>query len=738
MPPLAAEAVGGVNSSYEQMKRAERLFSAFGNILGYSNKIILRIRSDGEDIEYLALVEEDLEQQLRQVILSVYETAKIEAIKNKEVNYNLVNEIVLTKHPFRALMPDDEKTSVDLHRHLLEALALVKRGEIAEMEIIVRPASSRSKKLLKYSRGFNKKDKKEEESPSLAAKASGRLFEASLAMKIAARADRAEVLATGLKTALTAHLDSEGDFNSFTVRQGAPGLIDSLNRLLGRSLVLNSFELASLFYLPEAEVLESGKMKRQMIKEVDGAVGNESGIYLGQNEFRGDKKAVNLSDNDRRRHTYILGQTGTGKSKLLENLVLQDIRSGRGLAFIDPHGDSAEEILQQIPKERADDVIYFNPADMEFPIGLNLFEYDPERPEQRDFVIQEAISILYALYDPDKTGIIGPRYEHWFRNAALTLMSNPGGCTFLEVPKLFTDKKFLEHELQFVTEECVLDFWHSEMKQVSATSKAEMLGWFVSKFGAFASNQMMRGIVGQKTSGFDFRKVMDEGKILIVNLSKGKLGEINSGLLGMILVMKMMMAAMSRADLPESQRRDFTLYVDEFQSFATDSFATLLSEARKYHFDLILANQFMAQLSSKVQAAILGNVGTIICGRVGANDAEIMAKRFLPVFDSLELTRLPNFQAVASVLVDNTPSGAFNLELPKIDTRTDDISDFETILGHSRQVFGSKSQKSAKKLTVVNKKPEQNVQKMCTNSENCASFLSEWKKIKKEIRHRTL
>ncbi|MCL2085477.1 TraM recognition domain-containing protein [Candidatus Saccharibacteria bacterium] len=726
-----AEAIDKLSSPHEQMKRSERLFLAFGNILNPNDEIILKITTGGEDIQYLVMADASLEHQLRQVILSVYETARIEEVSPGDyaTMYSQTDEAVLDKHPFRALMPDDESARVDLHKHILEAFQYVKKGEVAEFEISFKLAPKRTKKLLSYSMSL---DKSKEGNNVLRAKASGTLFEAYLRVKLRASAERTETLSTGFKTALTAHLSSEGEYNAFAIRQaeGRGGVISAFNRLLGKVQVLNSSELASLFYLPEAEVLESGKMKRQMIKEVDGAITVSSGIYLGQNEFRGDKKPVFLSDEDRRRHTYILGQTGTGKSRLLENLALQDISRGRGLAFIDPHGDSAEEILRQIPLHRSNDVIYFNPADMEFPIGLNLFEYDRTRPEQRDFVIGEAISILYALYDPDKTGIIGPRYEHWFRNAALTLMSDPNGCSFLEVPKLFTDKKFLEYKLQFVNEECVLDFWNSEMKQVGAQSKAEMLGWFISKFGAFASNQMMRGIIGQNSSGFDFRSVMDEGKILVVNLSKGKLGEINSGLLGMILVMKMMMAAMSRADSPESERRDFTLYVDEFQSFATDSFATLLSEARKYRFDLILANQFMAQLSSKVQAAILGNVGTVICGRVGANDAEIMAKRFLPVFDSLELTRLPNFQAVASVLVDNTPSGAFNLQLANPGKKLEQTDDFETLLERSRLVYGTKRQEEPNYVTVVHNKSSQ---KSYTISSNCSNFLQEWRDIKKNL-----
>jgi hypothetical protein len=364
---------------------------------------------------------------------------------------------------------------------------------------------------------------------------------------------------------------------------------------------------------------------------------------------------------DRRRHVYIIGQTGTGKSGLLENLALQDMLDGRGFAFVDPHGDSAEKLLGMVPKERVEDVIYFSPGDMSNPIGLNLFEF--ENDEQKDFLVQEAIAMLYRLYDPGHTGIIGPRYEHWFRNAALTIMADPNGSSFIDIPQVFNDNDFAKEKLKYVKDQTVLDFWNKEMAQTSDYHKSEVLGWFVSKFGAFLSNEMMRNIIGQTKSGFNLRDIMDNKKILLVNLSKGKTGELNSQLLGMIFVMKFQAAAMGRADTPEDQRQDFSLYVDEFQNFATDSFEGILSEARKYRLNLILANQFMTQLNDKIREAIIGNVGTVIGGRIGTTDAELMVKKFAPVFDAEDLTKLPNFEAVASVMINNVPSAPFSMSL---------------------------------------------------------------------------
>ncbi len=430
--------------------------------------------------------------------------------------------------------------------------------------------------------------------------------------------------------------------------------------------ILNTVELATIFHFPDQKNIPTTQLERQSSKQVDGPRNiSDQGIFLGYNVFRGIKKPVRLDDNDRRRHMYLVGQTGTGKSTLLENLALQDMLNGKGFAFIDPHGDVAEELLAMVPKERTEDVIYFCPADMDYPSGLNLFEFDT--PDQKDFLIQEAINMLYKLYDPQHTGIIGPRYEHWFRNAALTVMASPEGGTFIDIPKVFTDKQYERQLKQYVTDQTVLDFWNKEMAQTSDYHKSEVLGWFVSKFGAFLSNEMMRDIIGQSKSSFNLRQIMDEGKILLVNLSKGRTGELNSKLLGMIFVMKFQAAAMSRANIPEEERKDFSLYVDEFQNFSTDSFATILSEARKYRLNLIVANQFTTQLTDEIRDAVFGNIGTVISYRVGTNDAEFLAKQFAPIFDTDDLQRIPNFNVVARMLIGGIPTQPFSMAtMPKL------------------------------------------------------------------------
>ncbi|HUD05713.1 MAG TPA: ATP-binding protein [Candidatus Saccharimonadales bacterium] len=425
--------------------------------------------------------------------------------------------------------------------------------------------------------------------------------------------------------------------------------------------ILNSIELATLFHFPDQSNIPTSQLERQGSKQTDGPRNiPEDGLLLGYNVFRGAKKPIRISIRDRALHMYAVGKTGTGKSTFLENLALQDMLNGGGFAFVDPHGDTVERLLAMVPKERTEDIIYFSPADMDYPIGLNLFEFSSI--EQKDLLIQETINMLYKLYDPQHQGIIGPRYEHLFRNAALTVMSDPGGGTFIDIPKLFRDPKFVQQKLKHVTDQTVIEFWQKEMPASQRSNEfGEVVSWFISKFGAFLSNEMMRQIIGQTKSGFDLRDIMDNKKILLVNLSKGRCGELNSQLLGMIFVMKFRAAAMSRANIPEDQRIDFSLYVDEFQNFSTDSFATIMSEARKYHLNLIVANQFTTQLTDEIRDAVFGNMGTIVSFRVGQNDVEALTQYFQPIFNGDDLLRIPNYNTITRTLVGGVPSQPFSM-----------------------------------------------------------------------------
>ncbi len=430
-----------------------------------------------------------------------------------------------------------------------------------------------------------------------------------------------------------------------------------------KDMILNSVELASIFHLPAQNAIPTSQVERQATKQVDGPARLvEEGIILGVNEFRGEKKTIRLSENDRRRHTYVIGATGMGKSVLLTNLAYQDMCDGRGFCFIDPHGDAVETILSKVPAERMDDVILFEPGNLDNPVGMNMFEFQTE--DQKDFIVQEGINMLTSLYDPGNQGIFGPRAQHMFRNAALLLMSDPEGGTFIDIPRCFIDPEFVKSKLKYVTDKTVYDYWTKEFPASQKSNDAgEVTSWFVSKWGPFLSNKMMRNILGQPKSGFNIREIMDNKKILLVNLSKGKTGELNAKLLGMIFVMKFQAAAMSRADTPEDERQDFCLFVDEFQNFATESFESILSEARKYRLNLVLANQFMTQLTDKIREAILGNVGTIMCGRIGVTDAELMEKAFQPVFNAEDLHKIPNHEAVTTVLMFGLPTSPFTIKL---------------------------------------------------------------------------
>lgn len=432
--------------------------------------------------------------------------------------------------------------------------------------------------------------------------------------------------------------------------------------------ILNSIELATLFHLPDQRNTVTSKLQRQASKQIDGPANIPStGQLLGYNLFRGIKKEIRISEEDRLRHMYIVGQTGTGKSVTLKNMMIQDMLDGKGFAYISPHPSDPNDVLGMVPKNRVKDVVYFNPTDLANPIGLNLFEYDPAHPEQKDFLIQQAISMLYELYDPNRQGMMGARFEQMFRPAALTAMADPEGGTIIDLPKLFVDKDFLESKLKYVTAPDVLEFWRKEMPASSKSNDhGELISWFASKIGAFRTNEMMRNIVGQLKSGINIRQAMDEGKIVIIALDKGRIGDINARLLGMIFLVQFTSAALSRSDLMDEGKEinPFTLYIDEFQNFLTDAVETILAEARKYKLSLVMANQYIGQLTDEIKNAVFGNVGSVMSLRVGPDDAETLVKQFSGVFDQDDLIKMPNLNGAVKMLVGGIPSNPFTMFIP--------------------------------------------------------------------------
>ena len=402
----------------------------------------------------------------------------------------------------------------------------------------------------------------------------------------------------------------------------------------GQMMALSSEEIASFYHLP-VSTTETPRVKWLKSREAPPPENlPKEGVLLGDALFRGDLRPVYMADEDRRRHLYIIGQTGTGKSTLIGNLVMEDIRSGKGLAIIDPHGELVENALGFVPKERLNDVIYFNAGDLERPMGINMLDYNFDRPEEKTFIVNEMINIFDKLYDLKTTG--GPMFEQYMRNALLLMMEDMPNepATLIEVPRIFSDPAYRARKLARIKNPVVVDFWEKEAAKAGGeASLANMTPYITSKFTSFISNDYMRPIVGQPKSAFNFREVMDSGKILLVNLSKGRIGDLNAQLLGLIVTGKLLMAALSRADIAEgANRRDFYLYIDEFQNFATDSISTILSEARKYRLNLIVAHQFIAQLTEKIRDSVFGNVGSILAFRVGPQDAEFLEKQFEPVF----------------------------------------------------------------------------------------------------------
>lgn len=436
------------------------------------------------------------------------------------------------------------------------------------------------------------------------------------------------------------------------------------------SLPMSTKEIATLVHFPTESARSVSELKhakagsapapQEMTKE---------GILLGMNRHRNQITDIYFSPQDRLRHFYVIGQTGTGKSNFLKTMIIQDIKNGEGVCMIDPHGTDIEDVLASVPKERFDDVIYFDPSYTMRPMGLNMLEYDERFPEQKTFVVNELISIFNKLFDMKMAG--GPAFEQYFRNSALLVMEHPAsGNTLIEIGRVLGDKAFRELKLSHCKNPIVLQFWRNAEKTSGEQSLANFVPYVTSKFDNFISNDIMRPVIAQEKSSFNFRNIMDNKKILLVNLAKGRLGDINANLIGLILVGKILMAALSRVDSFGKNLPAFYLYIDEFQNITTDSIATILSEARKYKLSLNIAHQFIAQLEEKIRDAVFGNVGSMGVFRIGADDAEYMKKQFEPTFSEKDIMNLDNYNAYLKMLVNGRPAKPFNIEtlpMPEVD-----------------------------------------------------------------------
>ncbi len=429
-------------------------------------------------------------------------------------------------------------------------------------------------------------------------------------------------------------------------------------------IVLSTEEIASFFHFPHIKYNNIPAVKWQNYKIVKSPQNiPKSGLLLGHNHYRGVETPIYMNREDRFRHFYVIGQTGTGKSSIFQTMIRQDLNNGDGLCVIDPHGSLIEDLLPFVPKERVDDVIIFDPADLERPMGLNLLEADTD--EERDLVALDAMNIMIKMFDEET---FGPRIQDYFRNGVLTLMADPEGGALTDIVRLFTDDAFGKAKVKHVKNPVVKSFWTKQMAKTGAREKQEMIPYFAAKFGAFVTNSMMRNIIGQTKSSFDFAKVMQDKKILFMNLSKGATGEINSKLLGLIIVSKLQMAALRRQKMSVEERTDFFLYIDEFQNYVTDSIESILSEARKYRLSLNIAHQYLSQIDTSNQKkgvnlkdAIFGNVGTMMSFKIGAQDAEAMAKEMTPTFTDQDLINIDKYKAVMKLSIDTQPSKPFSI-----------------------------------------------------------------------------
>lgn len=658
--------------------------SGFWSFLKQQEHISFEIVARREDIRFYVAVPRKLVDLVEKQIHGSYPGADVKEVDEYSIFFEkgkvafaalrLKNSDYFPIRVFRDL-------PVDPFSSLTSVLAKMQEGEGAAVQVLIQPADG---KWSSIGRSYIAKVKKNEANPEKAT------FKTDLKTLEAIEQKTAKpgfhtviriVVSSATKEAADMHLANLlASFHQFTSDHNVLTkvkfpikklfMIDFVYRyfpiisppFFKQHSVLNSDELATMYHFPNKSI-ETPHLFWLNAKRAPAPIQiPQSGLFIGASRYRGVDRPIYVADDDRRRHMYIIGKTGTGKSQLLEELAMQDIIAGRGVAVIDPHGDLIDGILSRIPPERAEDVVYFDPSDTDRPMGLNMLEAYTE--EQKHYVVTSIVGLMYKLYDPMKTGIIGPRFEHAIRNAMLTVMSEPGS-TFVEVVRVLTDSSFVQELLPKVQDPIIRRYWTDQIAQTADFHKSEVLDYIVSKFGRFVTNKLMRNIIGQSASSFDFRKIMDEGKVLLINLAKGKIGEENSNFLGLILVPKILIAAMSRQETPEEKRRDFYLYVDEFQNFATPDFAQILSEARKYRLNLVVANQFIGQMEEEVKNAVFGNVGTLIAFRVGVTDGNYLQHEFQPTFNEVDLINIDRFNAYIKTIVHNEPVKSFSIDLTK-------------------------------------------------------------------------
>lgn len=627
-----------------------------------------------ESIRFYTICSKKIANTVEKAINSAYPNAEI----SRADEYNIFPDgskvefaaLQLANDTYKPIRSYDELTT-DSMASILTTMGKLTMGEAAALQIIITSAGSswrnKGKGFVKKVRDHNadpeKKSKMDVPEDLLSAiekkcEKGGFMVE----MRLVSVSTSQELAKINLESMLStfSQFGKEGS-NNFKKKSLNPAsqkqfVKDFIYRISRESFILNTAELATVFHFPNRNV-EAPHVNWLMSKRAPATAGIPSNgdLWLGLNLFRDVKKQIFMMRDDRRRHMYVIGKTGAGKSYFIQQMALQDIYKGEGVAFLDPHGDSAEWLLERIPPHRIEDVIYWNPGDTERPMGFNILEHYNEQDKHR--VVNSFVGLMQKMFDPHNQGITGPRFERAVRNAMLTVMEEPG-ATLIEVLRILSDEKYANRKIPLIKDDIVRRYWTDEIAKTQDFHKSEVLGYIVSKFDRFVTNKLTRNIFGQSVSGFNMRKVMDQRKILIVNLSKGIVGEENAQFLGLLIVPKILSAAMSRADMPEDQRQDFYLYVDEFQNFSTEDFAQILSEARKYKLNLIVANQYIAQIDEKIRDAVFGNVGTVVSMKVGTSDAQFLETVYKPAFDANDLSNLENTNAYVKMIYrGESPSG---------------------------------------------------------------------------------
>jgi hypothetical protein len=488
-------------------------------------------------------------------------------------------------------------------------------------------------------------------------------------------------------------VDASGIVRSFIRRSPRRTMLQAMRF---HRMLVGTAEMTSFWHVPNIKYNKVEMIKWQNFKMAPAPKAMpDEGLFLGYNTYRGEKRKIHMKNDDRFRHFYIIGQTGTGKSSIIQLMARQDFNNGKGVCIVDPHGSLIDDLIPYIPRSRADDVIYFNPADIERPLGLNILE--GKTSEERDLIALDAMNMMVKMFGEE---IFGPRIQDYFRNGCLTLMEDEDeGGAITDLVRLFTDDEWQKYKVAKVKNPIVRSFWEKQMAATGQREKQEMIPYFAAKFGQFTTNTLIRNIVGQTKSAFDVAECMNNGKILLMNLSKGLIGDINSNLLGLITVNKIQVAAMRRQRQSSTERKDFFLYIDEFQNFVTPSIESILSEARKYRLGLILAHQYIDQLEKEnklagavsLKGAIFGNVGSMMFYKIGPQDAEVCAKEMAPVFSEQDLVNVDAFKGAMKLCVDGQPSRPFSIEVPRpwLDTTyTKDAQAAEAFKQLSRLKYG--------------------------------------------------